>query len=98
MSNTNCLVVRAHGTQLDQLRGEASRISRGHKVDWWVERGEKAARFCFENAESRKAFALMPTPTSSATAGVATVPMRAAANAYFFILSVSLSIAQKRTL
>jgi hypothetical protein len=56
MSRTNCLIVRAHGRQLDQLRGEASRISRGNKVDWWVERDDKGARFCFENAEARKAF------------------------------------------
>jgi hypothetical protein len=57
MSRTNCLIVRAHGRQSDQLRGEASRISRGNKMDWWVERGDKGARFCFENAEARKAFA-----------------------------------------
>jgi hypothetical protein len=53
----NCLVVRAYGRQLDQLRAEASRISRGHKVDWWIERGDNGAHFCFENAESKKAFA-----------------------------------------
>jgi hypothetical protein len=31
----NCVIVNASGRQLDQLREEASRISRGHKVDWW---------------------------------------------------------------
>jgi hypothetical protein len=53
----NRLIVRAYGRQLDQLRAEASRISRGHKVDWWIERGDKGSHFCFENAESKKAFA-----------------------------------------
>jgi hypothetical protein len=57
MDRTNCLKVRASGRQLDLLRGEASRISRGNKVDWWVERGEEGAQFCFENADARKAFA-----------------------------------------
>jgi hypothetical protein len=53
----NCVIVRASGRQLDQLRGEASRISRGHKVDWWIEHGEKGTHFCFEDAETKKAFA-----------------------------------------
>jgi hypothetical protein len=57
MVRTNCLIVRAYGSQLDQLRGEASRISRGQKTDWWVERGDKGARFCFESAEAKRAFA-----------------------------------------
>ena len=52
----NCVIVNASGRQLDQLREEASRISRGHKVDWWVERGDKGTRFCFEDAEAKKAF------------------------------------------
>jgi hypothetical protein len=42
---------------LDQLRGEAARISRVHKADWWVERGDKGARFCFEDAGAKKASA-----------------------------------------
>jgi hypothetical protein len=42
---------------LDQLRGEAARISRGHKVDWWVERDDEGTRFCFEDAGAKKAFA-----------------------------------------
>ena len=53
----NCVIVNASGRQLDQLREEASRISRGHKVDWWAERGDKGTRFCFEDAEAKKAFA-----------------------------------------
>jgi hypothetical protein len=57
MIKTNCLIVRAHGRQLDQLRGEAARISRGHKVDWWVERDDEGTRFCFEDAGAKKAFA-----------------------------------------
>ncbi|MGY8685619.1 hypothetical protein Q2941_49095 [Bradyrhizobium sp. UFLA05-153] len=56
MAKTNCLIVRAVGSQLDQLRGEASRISRGNKIDWWVERGEIGTRFCFETAEAKRAF------------------------------------------
>ena len=54
----NCVIVNASGMQLDQLRGEASRISRGHKVDWWVERGDKGTRFCFEDAETKKSVRL----------------------------------------
>jgi hypothetical protein len=51
----NCVTVNASGRQLDQLREEASRISRGH--NWWAERGDKGTRFCFEDAEAKKAFA-----------------------------------------
>jgi hypothetical protein len=57
MSGAKCLIVRTYGRQLDQLRDEASRISRERRVDWWVERGEKGAQFYFESAEARKAFA-----------------------------------------
>ena len=56
-SRASCLIVRASGRRLDQLRGEASRISRGNKIDWWIERGEEGARFCFEDAKTKKAFA-----------------------------------------
>jgi hypothetical protein len=55
----NCIIVRSHGRQLDLLRGEASRISRGYKSDWWMERGDKGTQFCFEDADSKKAFALV---------------------------------------
>jgi hypothetical protein len=44
----DCVIVRAYGRQLDQLRGEASRIARRSKIDWWIERGHDGARFCFE--------------------------------------------------
>lgn len=57
MVKTNCLIVRAYGRQLDLLRGEASRIARGSKVDWWIEGTDKGAHFCFENAQAKKSFA-----------------------------------------
>jgi hypothetical protein len=57
MVKTNCLIVRAYGRQLDQLRAEASRIARGNKIDWWIERADKGMRFCFEDAEAKRAFA-----------------------------------------
>lgn len=50
------LIVRAFGRQLDELRGQASRISRGENVDWWVERGDQGIRFCFENAQAQQSF------------------------------------------
>src|SRR4051812_26543597 len=54
----NCLIVRAAGRQLDLLRGEASRIARGNNVDWWIDRAEVGARFCFEDAKAKESFAL----------------------------------------
>ncbi|MDH2405076.1 hypothetical protein QCM77_34940 [Bradyrhizobium sp. SSUT18] len=57
MVKTDCLIVRAYGRQLDQLRAEASRIARGSKIDWWIERADRGTRFCFENAEAKKTFA-----------------------------------------
>jgi hypothetical protein len=56
MSKANCLIVRAFGRQLDNLRSEASRIAKGSKVDWWVERTDKGACFCFEDLEAKTAF------------------------------------------
>ena len=55
----NSVIVRAYGRQLDQLRAEASRIARASKIDWWIERVDKGVRFCFEEAEAKKAFALI---------------------------------------
>jgi hypothetical protein len=52
----DCVIVRAYGRQLDQLRAEASRIARGRQVDWWIERGDRGTRFFFESAEAKKAF------------------------------------------
>lgn len=59
MVKTNCVIVRAYGRQLDQLRAEASRIARGSKIDWWIEKADKGTRFCFEDAEAIKTFALI---------------------------------------
>lgn len=47
------IVVHASGRLLDQLRGEASRVSRANKVDWWMERGDRGTHFCFEDAETK---------------------------------------------
>ncbi|MGY4350256.1 hypothetical protein ACVWXM_006749 [Bradyrhizobium sp. GM7.3] len=54
----NCLIVRAAGRQLDLLRGEASRIAKGNNIDWWIDRAEVGARFCFEDAKAKESFAL----------------------------------------
>jgi hypothetical protein len=53
---TNYVVVKAYGRQLDELRGEASRISRDRKVDWSIEAVEKGARFGFDDTESKASF------------------------------------------
>ena len=58
MSKENCLIVRASGRQLDLLRGEASRIAKGNKVDWWIDRIEVGARFCFDDSKAKDAFAI----------------------------------------
>ncbi|MBR0712656.1 hypothetical protein [Bradyrhizobium liaoningense] len=58
MPNENCLIVFAAGRQLDLLRGEASRIAKEHKVEWHIDRADIGARFCFEDAKARQAFAL----------------------------------------
>ena len=54
----HCVIVRASGRRLDQLRDEASRISRGSKIDWWIECDDKT-RFCFESEAASKAFERM---------------------------------------
>jgi hypothetical protein len=51
-----CVVVRAHGSQLDRLRGDAARIARDQKTDWWVETNDKGTAFCFEDANAKIAF------------------------------------------
>ncbi|WGD55653.1 hypothetical protein QA641_18290 [Bradyrhizobium sp. CB1650] len=58
MPKENCLLVFAAGKQLDLLRGEASRLAKENKVDWWIDRVEAGTRFCFEGAKARDAFAL----------------------------------------
>jgi hypothetical protein len=57
MAEVNCLIVRAFGRQLDNLRSEASRLARGSRMDWWVERTDKGACFCFEDLQAKAAFA-----------------------------------------
>ena len=56
MDKADCLIVRAAGRQLDELRSEASRIAKGSNVDWSVERIDKGVCFCFESAEVKKRF------------------------------------------
>ena len=53
MTKTNGLIVRASGRKLDQLRGDASRIAKGNKVDWWIEQADKGTRFCFEDVKAK---------------------------------------------
>ena len=57
MAKDKCLIVRAAGRQLDELRSEASRIAKGAHVDWWVERAENGICFGFADAEARNSFA-----------------------------------------
>jgi hypothetical protein len=57
VATVNCLIVRAFGRQLDLLRSEASRIAKGGKIDWWVDRTDTGVCFCFENLEAKAAFA-----------------------------------------
>jgi hypothetical protein len=57
MTKENCLIVRAAGRQLDLLRGEAPRIAKGNKVDWWIDYSDVGIRFCFEDAKVKEAFA-----------------------------------------
>jgi len=41
------------------LRGEASRIAKGSKIDWWIELEEGGTRFCFEGAKAKDEFAVI---------------------------------------
>jgi hypothetical protein len=43
---------------LDLLRGEASRIARDNKIDWWIDHADVGTRFCFEDAKAKETFAL----------------------------------------
>ena len=56
MDKADCLIVRAAGRLLDELRSEASRIAKGSKIDWWVERTDKGVCFCFESDEVKRRF------------------------------------------
>ena len=53
---TYCVIVRTHGRELDRLRGDASRIARDQKADWWVETRDEGAAFCFEDATAKNSF------------------------------------------
>ena len=57
MKKNDCIIVRAAGRQLDALRSEASRIAKANNIDWWVERTDKGAQFCFEGADLKQRFA-----------------------------------------
>jgi hypothetical protein len=50
------VVVRAYGAKLDQLRGDAYRVARDNKSDWWAEPGDKGTKVCFENAKAKESF------------------------------------------
>src|SRR5437899_8368461 len=52
MAKEYYLIVQAAGRQLDLLRGEASRVAKGSKVDWWIDRADVGMRFCFEDAQA----------------------------------------------
>lgn len=57
MANADCLIVRAVGRKLDEVRSEASRIAKGSKLQWWAERNDKGTCFCFEDAGAKNKFA-----------------------------------------
>jgi hypothetical protein len=49
------VVIEIRGKELDQLRGEAYRVARDAKTDWYEPRDTGTA-FCFENADVRDRF------------------------------------------
>ena len=51
-----CVVVQTSGKELDYLRGEAYRVSRDAKIDWYAEPRELGTAFCFEDANVRTRF------------------------------------------
>ena len=51
-----CVVVHAVGKELDSLRGEAYRVSRDARGDWYAERRKSGIAFCFESADARGRF------------------------------------------
>ena len=51
-----CVVVHAVGKELDSLRGEAYRVSRDARGDWYAERRKSGIAFCFESADARSRF------------------------------------------
>lgn len=51
-----CVIVRARGKELDQLRGVAYRVSRDAKTDWVAEPRDSGTAFWFENGDARTRF------------------------------------------
>ena len=49
-----CVVVQAHGKELDYLRGEAYRVARDARTDWYAEPRKLGTAFCFEKADVRR--------------------------------------------
>jgi hypothetical protein len=45
-----CVVVQTTGKELDHLRGEANRVARDRKTDWYAEPRKLGTAFCFESA------------------------------------------------
>jgi hypothetical protein len=58
LAKAKCVLVRAAGRQLDELRLEASRIAKGKTIDWWVDRTDRGVHFCFEDADAMNSFAV----------------------------------------
>jgi len=54
---TNSLIVKAYGMQLDELRSEASRITRDHGFKWSAETPDSGFRFSFTDSASKNDFA-----------------------------------------
>ena len=51
-----CVVVHSHGKELDCLRGEAYRVARDAKTDWYADPRKSGTAFCFENPDVRTRF------------------------------------------
>jgi hypothetical protein len=52
----NSVLVRAVGRELDNLRGEASRIARQYQTEWCAEPRPSGTAFCFDNEKVRAIF------------------------------------------
>jgi hypothetical protein len=51
-----CVVVQARGKELDYLRGEAFRVARDARTDWFAEPRNLGTAFCFETPDVRTRF------------------------------------------
>ena len=47
------VLVRVTGTELDSLRGAASRIAGETETEWWTEPRPSGTAFCFESVNTR---------------------------------------------